>query len=273
MRVSTEIDDRNTISAIVSTVAVVSGPPFRLDVDVNNFGHDAGGGLWMIEVSARVWDVYRNPVADNTAVVFTVEPQNSTITSGVTGNENQNGSVSPGTAFVQLYYNSVNTFDFLEISAVVTTEDGEITGSRDHILPLQQGYLELNADPSNWMFGDDREEVFIRCWVVLNDGHGITINNAPILFSSNRAKFGWMDLNEQMHMYYPDPVRKYTGVRDQANDEEPGVATVYLVAEEQDIFLDPETLEFNVRVEASVEGYSDIYAEPKWIAFTRGTEE
>ena len=106
---------------------------------------------------------------------------------------------------------------------------------------------------------------------MLNDGHGITINNAPILFSSNRASFGWVDLNNQLHMYFPDPVRKYTGVRDQQNDEEPGQATVFLIAEETDIFLDPFTLEVSVRIDASVEGYSDVGAAPKWIAFTRSS--
>ncbi len=257
------------VEVISSTVSVTSGPPALLDIDVNDDGEDAGGGAWVIEVSARVWDRYRNPVADRIPVVFTVEPQNANISPGHTGNVGLIGESTPGLAYSNLVYNSVNTFELIEISAEVQTEAGVITGSREHILPLQEGVMELNVDPANWMFEGGREEASIRCWAVLNDGHQIEINNAPILFTANRAAFGWEDLNGNMNMYYPDAVRKYTGVRDQENDEEPGIATVFLIAEEPDIFLDPFTLEVTVQVNATVEGYDDVSADPDFIFFTR----
>jgi len=269
VRVTATWQQNESISAMI-TIAVVSGPPFQVDLDVNDLGVDKGGGLWEIEVSARVWDLHRNPVADNIPVVFTVEPEIATITPGFTGNLSQNGVSTPGAAFGKLIYQSVNSFDPIEISAEIQTAQGQITGEREHILPLQRGYIELHVDPGNWMFSDDNALAEIHCWVVLKDGHDILINNAPILFSSNRGQFWWRDFSrDRLVEFFPDPVRKHTGVVDREHNEEPGQATVYLRAEEVDIYLDPFTLEVDVQIVAEVEGYGYVTAEPQLIFFTR----
>jgi len=70
-------------------------------------------------------------------------------------------------------------------------------------------------------------------------------------------------------MYFPDPSIKYTGVVDRQNNEQPGHATVYLRGEAQNYFLDPFTLETTVKIEAKVEGFDDVYAEPKFMMFSR----
>lgn len=257
------------VQVTLSTVAVVAGPPFQIDLDVNDEGTDIGGGSWAVEVSCRVWDSHRNPVANRIPVLFTVEPEIATIDPGYTGNDGGAGPVA-GLAFSNMIYHSVNTFDQLEISAEVTTERGIIQGFREHRLALQEGQLELNVDPSNWMFEEGQEVAEITCWVVLNDGHEIEINNAPILFTVNRARFYWRDFaNDRLVEYWPAVVRKYTGVIDQHHNEWPGHATVVLVATELDIFLDPFTLEVTVQVEATVEGYDDVSADPGFIFFTR----
>jgi len=271
IRIRTRDDDNSIVEAILSNVAVISGPPFQLDIDVNDFGEDAGGGAWLIEVSARVWDIHRNPVANNIPVVFTVDPEIANISTGYTGNEGQDGQTIPGLAFGDLVYHSIYTFDPIEISAGVQTARGQITGSREHILPLQKGCIDLNVDPGNWMFDeDDHELAQIRCWAVLKDGHGIEINNAPVLFTSSRAEFWWYDFSrDRLVQFFPDPTRKFTGVVDRENNELPGQATVYLIAEEHDIFLDPFTPEVSVEIEAKVEGYENVYAEPRYVFFTR----
>ncbi|MBT7617283.1 MAG: hypothetical protein HN590_08375 [Calditrichaeota bacterium] len=264
-------DDRVTVT--LSTVAVVSGPPFQLDIDVNDEGEDAGGGAWQIEVSARVWDIHRNPVANRIPVVFTVEPEIANIEAAWTGNLGAAGTAVQGLAYAALVYNSVNTFDAIEISAEVQTERGQIQGSREHTLPLQEGVLELNVDPGNWMFTPETDQADIRVWAVLTDGHQIRINNAPILFTSNRARFWWKDFsNDRFIMFFPDASRKYTGIVDRQNNEAPGVATVYLRAEVGDIFLDPFTLEVTVQINGSVEGYNDVQADPGFIFFTNPAE-
>ncbi len=258
------------VTVTLSTVAVVSGPPFQLDIDVNDEGEDAGGGAWQIEVSARVWDIHRNPVANRIPVVFTVEPEIANIEAAWTGNLGAAGTPVQGLAYARLVYNSVNTFDAIEIQAEVQTERGQIQGSREHVLPLQEGLLELNVDPGNWMFNEENDQADIRVWAVLTDGHQIRINNAPVLFTSNRARFWWKDFsNDRFNMFFPDASRKFTGIVDRQNNEEPGVATVYLRAEMPDIFLDPFTLEVTVQINASVEGYNDVQADPGFIFFTR----
>jgi len=260
----------DTVSVILSTVAVVAGPPFQLDIDVNDDGTDAGGGAWAVEVSARVWDMNRNPVANRIPVVFTINPEYANIDPAYTGNIGRGGVAVQGLAYSDMVYNSVNTYDNIEITAQVETPEGIITGSREHILPLQEGELELNVDPGNWMFEEGNEEARIRCWGVLKDGHRILINNAPILFTSNRARFSWYNFRRNRYEeFWPEPARKHTGVQDQENNEPRGQATVFLIAEELDIFLDPFTLEVTVQINASVEEYDDVAADPGFIFFTR----
>ncbi len=260
----------DTVSVILASVQVVAGPPFQLDIDVNDDGNDVGGGSWMVEVSARVWDTHHNPVADRIPVSFTCEPEIATIDPGFTGNVGVAGAPTPGLAFSNMVYHSMRTFDLIEISADVQTPEGIISGAREHALPMQEGNLELNVDPANWMFQEGQEDASIRCWVVLKDGHEITINNAPILFTSNRARFYWYNnRRNDYEEFFPDPARLLTGVFDQERMEERGQSTVFLQATEPDIFLDPFTLEVTVQINASVEGYDDVSADPAFIFFTR----
>lgn len=262
---------RDTVSVILSTVQVVAGPPAAIDIDVNDDGDDAGGGTWQIPVSARVFDNHLNPVANNIPVGFTVIPDDiATIDPGYTGNDIGSGA-TPGLAFAWLYYHSVKTFEQITIQAEVQVADGQIVAQREHLLPLQDGTLELNVDPQNWMFDRQRPDdtCLVRCWVVLQDGHQITINNGPILFRTDRARFFWRNqVGGRYTMFFPEVARKYTGVQNQNHNEPPGVATVYLRGKMADFYLDDFTLEVTVHVEASVEGY-DVTADPGFLFCTR----
>ena len=241
-----------------SNVQVVSGPPELMDIDVNNEGRDAGGGAWQIQVAVRISDHWRNPVADHIPVAFTVEPDIATIEPGWT----EEG----GLAVTWLTYNSSNTFDSLTIIARIELPDTTLTAQLPYVLPLQRGELSLNVSPTNWMFerpppGEDGDPCLIRCWAVLTDGHGVLINNAPILFTANRASFWWSDAQGQLHEFEPpDPAVKNT---------EDGVATVYLRGVMDDFFLDVFTLEVTVTIGASVVGYEDVYARPETVTMTR----
>jgi len=271
IRVYVEDEERNVItSATAALVSVVGGPAFQLDIDLNNIGKDVGGGAWMVEVAARVWDIHRNPVADGWPVVFTVEPEIANISTGFTGNENSNGVATQGLAFGELVYHSVNTFEEIEISANIMVDRGLIMGAREAFLPLQRGRLDLNIDPGNWHFNEERDQSDVRCWATLKDGHGVAINNAPVVFTTSQSRFWWKDFsNDRFIMFFPDPSIKYTGIVDRQNNEQPGHATVYLRGEEEDYFLDPFTLETTVKIEAKVEGFDDVYAEPKFMLFSR----
>ncbi len=253
---------RDTISVINARVQVMNGPPAAIDIDYNTAGIDAGGGMWMIEVSARVYDSHLNPVRDEIAVGFTVIPDDvATITNGRTVN---------GMATVNLYYHSSTTYEPMTIAAEVQVANGQITAQRRAILPLQQGRLAFHADPQNWRF--DRENpndtCRIRTWVILTDGHGVLINNAPILFTTDRARFYWYNqVGGRYVAFYPEPARKHTGDIQHPN-ENIGVATVYLRGEMNDFFLDDETLETECSVRAQVEG-TEVETEPIRINFTR----
>lgn len=266
-------DARNdTVAVVLATVAVVSGPPFQLDLDLNDRGLDAEGGAWRVQVSARVYDIHRNPVADNIPVVFTVWPDIASITAGHTGNEGSNGRPEPGLAYASMTYHSSQTFSPITITAEVASPRGTISGSKEHILPLQEGELELHIDPVNWMFERVRpnDPCLHRIWVVLKDGHQILINNAPILFTTDRAKLYWMNMaNEHLEPFFPDPARKYTGEIDQFNYEEPGQATVYLQGVMRDFFLNDLSESADVQINASVEGYPDVRPDPGFVFITR----
>jgi len=268
------VDNRprtDTVSVVLAAVAVVAGPPFQLDMDVNDDGEDAGGGTWQIPVSARVWDVHRNPVADRIPVVFTVDPQIATIDPGFTGNDIGDG-VTNGIAYSWLRYHSTNTFDPITISAEVQAPDGLIIGEKAHILPLQDGILALQVDPQNWMFDRARpnDTCLVRVWAILTDGHQILIDDAPILFRTDRARFYWKNLrlNGRYIPFFPEVARRFTGLQNQENNEPRGTATVYLRGIMDDFYLDAFTLEVTVHVEAAVEGY-EVSADPAFIFCTR----
>jgi hypothetical protein len=272
-------DREDTVSVILSRVSVTAGPPAMIAVDFNEDGTNGEGGTWICEVSARVFDMYMNPVSDSIPVVFSCDSV-AQIGAGFTGNESDGGQVTPGVAFAPMTYNSEDTFDTLTIVAEVNSPSGIKTGSRRATLPLQQGVMVLHVDPQNWMIDRDPEAVF-TVWVELRDDHGVLINNAPILFNASRGIFWWYDYRPggqggfKMYDYLrvpPEPVRKFTGwnLPDHImHRERRGQATVFLRGEEYDFFLDPVTPEINVQIGAVVEGYDDVIADPVIVVITR----
>ncbi|MBT3234252.1 MAG: hypothetical protein HN356_15755 [Calditrichaeota bacterium] len=271
IQIATADLDNNILSCRTSPLVVVSGSPFQEEIEICNVGIDAGGGDWKIEVSARVWDLHRNPVADGIPAVFTCEPEIATIGTGYTGNKNRKGESIPGVAFAELVYHSVNTFDPIEISCDFQTDRGLIMNSREAILPLQDGRLDFNIDPGNWHFGQGDDPTFIKCWVVLTDGHGTLINNAPILFTTSKSRFYWSNfIRGTYEPFYPEPAIKYTSVPDPGrNDIEYGRATVYLMGEEQEFFFDPFELRTEVELEAKVLGYESETKKTRALVVTR----
>ncbi len=253
-----------------TVIQVAGGQPFAMNINVDENGYDAGGGAWEVEVAVNVWDETESPVADGVMINFELDADIGIIHPAVTGNQNRRGASEPGMAHSRFIYQSQQTFNSTVITATIQTPRGNIVEEFEFTLPLQQGELMLNVDPANWMFNEDNDQADIRVWAILRDGHGVLINNAPILFTSNRARLWWKDIsNDRFVEFFPDPARKFTGVEDRQNDEPPGTATVYLRAEMEDIFLDPFSLEQQVRIEAVLEGYDDVVAQPRFVLFTR----
>ena len=260
LRVTTwkQPDYQDPISVITEPILVI-GDPVSLDLDVDYRGVDVGDSLWALELSAGVFDRNNHPVQDGWLVRFSVEPDIVEITSyGVVGNTGLRSDPAPGTAYCTLTYNSENTFDTVTVVAwcydlfAIRRE----TAIR-FALPLQEGCLELYADPQNWIW--DRENVDdtleSRVWAVLTDGHQVLINNAPILFTASRGRF-YYRVSDQFRPYYPDPARALTPD-----------AEVWLRASYWDLW--DLWLEVTVQIQAVVEGYDDTAADPVFIFVTR----
>ena len=265
-------EHQDIVSVVLSTMAVISGPAHSLDIDLDEEGDDADGGAWRMQVSARVYDAHHNPVANNIPVVFSVEPEIASISAGFTGNQSWSNVSEPGLAYATIVYQSAQTFSEVRITATVATPDGQISGEKEHILPLQEGILELYLDPGNWMFDRNRPNDLctIRIWAVLKDGHQALINNAPILFRSEKGMFSWYNFQRREYvLFYPDQVRKYSGVVNNVHEEAPGQATVYIRGVMDDFFLEDFSVTASCQLEAYVEGYEDVSADPQFIILNR----
>ncbi len=270
----------DTIAVTISRVQVLSGPPNQIDIDVNNAGENGGAGVWVIEANARVYDEYMNFVEDGIPVWFTCDSVAS-IGDAVTGNESRDGNVQKGIAYAIYQYNSDNTFDTLTITAQVRVADRMIETSRPHTLPLQEGVLVLHCSPENWAIdAPDMDRANIMVLAQLRDGHEVLINNAPILFTSNRGYFYWYNhYRAPRYRLYdpnvnpPEPAIKLTGWHidngHREHRENRGEATVYLQGTEWDFFLDAVSPEVNVQIEAQVVGYEDVIADPVIVVITR----
>jgi hypothetical protein len=257
------------VSVTNSNVQVVAGYPALIDIDINDDGIDVDGAFWALEMAVRLYDEYRNPVGPYFHVAFSLDPP----VEGVGFTREVNGRQG-----YWLTYSSSNTFDSVNIVARIELADTVITEELPYVLPLQRGELSLNVSPTNWMFvrppaGEEGDPCLIRCWAVLTDGHGVLINNAPILFTTNRATFWRRDIRGTYREYVPpDPAKKFTGWRAPKHpdyNEEDGIATVYLRGTMDDFFLDIFTLEITVTIGAGVVGYEDVYARPETVTMTR----
>lgn len=271
---------QDTLTTTRSLVLVEGGPPDRIDVDFDNRGIDAGGGAWQIETSAHVFDRYMNPVADSIPVRFFATDTVVIIEGGWTGNRNRRGVSTSGIAFASLVYNSSHTFDTLTVRAEVQSVEGIISGRRFLRLPLQQGILTLDVSPETWMIDQGPDSCNFTCLAELRDGHGVAINNAPVLFTASRGAFFWYNHMPGRRRYilydpYENPPQlpiKYTGWNEPEHPEhreEPGQATVFMRGAEWTFFLDPVTPEVAVQIGARVVGYDDVEADPVVVFVTR----
>ncbi len=248
IRATTCSANGNMMSVILSTISVVAGAPDRVDLDIDDAGEDAGDNRWRLEMQGRAWDRYRNPISRYEQVSFGVEPEIAEIVEV----DFERG------IFAYLIYASEHTFEEVQITVRIQTNQGVLEETIDYILPLVDGILELNVDPANWMFEDEDDVCEIRCWVNLCDGHDVLIDNAPILFTTNRGRLSWRDEEGEYRRFFPDPAIRHTG----GGEERDGEATVWLAAEYWEI-IDPWwPAEVTVQFNAVVIGYDDVQADP-----------
>ena len=191
-----------TISASGNPVVIEAGPPYYIfpDYDPQNIA-DIGGGMYELELSARVQDFHTNPVEDSTHVYWRVEPNNSTdiIGTSFTNNENKAGDAYKGLAWTKAYYSSEIIFQNVQIIASTFDGDGNlIEGYLNYstdsitIMPFVPGNLAVGANPSFWDFGTMGNPAFVTVTAFLTDVYGSAIPRGHIMFSGIGAS-AWFD--------------------------------------------------------------------------------
>ncbi|MCB5230529.1 MAG: hypothetical protein WCX83_00535 [Candidatus Cloacimonas sp.] len=200
IRVKASLVENPAIQATKSNIVIRSGQPNTVQPLIGDFntGTALGGGLWRIQASAIVKDVYGNPVIDGTAVHFTIESEDPTeelpgdmsiVGHGFVGNigdEDPDGS--PGVAYTHLTYNGRNTYDKLYVRA----ESGGIQGSALVTLPINGPTLELIPDRLHVnFFQDDEVRAYadVKISITLADGQGNPISNGVIDVASTHGFF------------------------------------------------------------------------------------
>jgi hypothetical protein len=262
LRASTWVEDVE-IFAHKSNISVVSGPPATISLQPKEVGTDAGGGAWAVEVAAQVRDMYNNPVANNWAVFFSVEPDIASIVSDqvYTGNPNENGDSRPGFAYTQLTWLSSMTFREVIISAECRPPDGTVREDTTFVLPLQEGELNLLCTPEHWHFTDDGDPTRIRCLATVQDGHHVVINGAEVFYFGQRGHFytastGGVRADEYISGTPP---------------AESGQAILWLRIEEEWAFPDPITPETTCEVRVEILFYGGVATDAVIVQLQRGS--
>lgn len=245
----TDSTRRVLIGTTLSTVAVVPGPPFSLDLGIEDEAEHWGGDLWAVRVRPiRVWDIHRNPISIIPPVNVTVDEDFVRVMPDEDG-------------VINLIYNIGYALSRITVRVEIQTEQGEIRGERQFTLPLPEGSLQLTADPDTVFFDENVNIATVQVQATLLTDFGrLPVDNAEIHFTANRGRFYWLNPhNGEFIPYYPHPAIAVT---------EEGVATIYLRGAENDFFLDPFTQEVTVQVNASIDNV-DIEADPVFITVRR----
>ena len=253
---------QDEIFALKSNINVASGPPDVIIVNHNNVGEEGGAGNWIIDVSAAVGDVYNNPVNDGWAVSFSVLPDTASIQAEnvFTGNAPGTGDPVPGVAFTQLSYSGLATFEEVTVTARCAPQGPEIIGEETFLLPLQDCTVSLYIQPAAWHYTSLGDPALFECRAIVQEGHGLPVNNALCLFFTTKGRFytapppGGVLMDEKYTGQPPDP---------------PGQATLWIVAPMANVFLDPITPEVTGTVNCSIYGYPECFTDGQQIIFQR----
>jgi len=227
--------------------SVVAGPPFEVDMGVDEVGEDAGGAAWDVEISALVKDAVQNNVIDGTVVFFEVSPPDlAQILSElvVVGNTNFDGDTRPGVAFSTLRYNSLATNSTVTITA--RTANG-IEANFDFTLPIQEPVINLDCLPGSWHFIANGNPCRIQLRAEVRDGHSVLINGQEVYYSAQRGRM-FANQNGTGAPISTD----FTGPD---FGEPDGQCSIFLVDSASFIFPDPLTPEIPGEVRVEVVGY------------------
>ncbi len=230
------------------SATVVAGPPFEIQMGLNEVGVDAGGAAWDLELSALVKDLVQNDVRDGTTVFFEVVPEEfAQVLSEfvVVGNENAAGDVHSGVAYTTLRFTSLATNEEVQITA--STTNG-ITETFDFRLPIQEPGVELYCIPGSWHFVANGDPCRIELRAIVRDGHEVLINGQEVYYTTQRGR---TYTNQQG----TGAVTSVSITGPEFGQPANGQCSLWLVEQAQFIFPDPVTPEIPGTVFSEVIGY------------------
>lgn len=272
LRVSTI--GENPVTVMLPEIVVAPGPPDSLSIDFSREGSDAGGGTWLIEMTVDVVDRFGNAVSDGWIVHIDAH-------TGFTGNSGISGQPHSGTAYLAYDYQSSSTFDTVNVRAYVDFFGRTVSAEKEIVLPLQEGELTLTLDPQHWMFRNETDTATIQVTVILKDGHQISINNAPIrALTAPPGRYFRYRSGDEFIPFPSDTAKRFSGPENDGespeeralDDDGDGESVVWLIFRYDDLINFPWPVE-TILVNAWVEGYDDVAADPGFIFITRRPPE
>jgi len=202
-------DSGEVISATSTPVIIATGPPYYIEPDYNpQETEPIGGGFYLTEAAAIVYDRWYNPVSDSTYVYWSMEPnplETDTVidafVQGVsfTGNENLNGDNFPGVAYTTITYSTDAIGDLGLVTALTFGTNGDTIMSRinedegEAVMFFVPGQLTLGTPTQYWDFETMGSTAQIEVTGTLIDYYGSAVSEAPVMITATgAANIFWM---------------------------------------------------------------------------------
>ena len=197
-------DSGEVISATATPVIIATGPPYYIEPDYNpQETEPIGGGFYLTEAAAIVYDRWYNPVADSTYVYWSMEPNPleadtviDAFVQGVsfTGNENLNGDNYPGVAYTTITYSTDAIGALGLVTALTFGTDGDTIMARineeegEAIMFFVPGQLTLGTPTQYWDFSTMGLTAQIEVTATLIDYYGNAVSDADVMITATGAE-------------------------------------------------------------------------------------
>ena len=196
-------DSGEVISATATPVIIATGPPYYIEPDYNpQETEPIGGGFYLTEAAAIVYDRWYNPVADSTYVYWSMEPNPLEVDTVIeafvqgvsfTGNENLNGDNFPGVAYTTITYSTDAIGDLGLVTALTFGTNGDTIMARineeegEAIMFFVPGQLTLGTPTQYWDFSTMGSTAQIEVTATLIDYYGNAVSDADVMITATGA--------------------------------------------------------------------------------------
>ena len=191
------------ITATAIPVIIATGPPANIEAEYDPLNTTpTGGGYYLTEAAAMVYDLWYNPVADSTYVYWTIDPIPpdtliEALVEGVsyTGNPNLNGDSYSGLAFTTIIYSTDAIGEIGYVTALTFGGNGDTVSVRineeegETTLIFVPGTLVLSA-PTTYVDFTALGATTVQLDITgtLQDFYGNPVAEAPIALNAPGAQ-------------------------------------------------------------------------------------